>query len=71
MQAQIDIENKDNLPNSMQQSIKDQLEKKKAQRRMSMFAGTTLAIDQIQAKQNIKDALKEAHLQKTMQAMQE
>ena len=71
MQAQIDIENKDNLPNSMQQSIKEQLQKKKAQKRMSMFAGTSVAIDQIQAKQDIKEALKEAHLQKTMRAMQE
>jgi len=36
-----------------------------------MFAGTTVGMDQIQAKESIKEALKEAHLQKTMKAMQE
>ena len=60
------IQKKDLLPNSLQQSVKEQLEKKKTQRRLSMWAGTQVNQDQIDAKEKIKEALKEAELQKTI-----
>lgn len=50
------------MPSSVQQSVKEQLEKKKTQRRLSMWAGTQVNQDQIEAKEKIKEALKEAEL---------
>jgi len=36
------LKNKEEMPDSMQQSIKEALEKKKKMRKMSLAAGTTL-----------------------------
>lgn len=70
MQQQIDVEDKQVLPSSMQKSIKEQLEKKKNQRRLSMWAGAQVSQDLIDARQGIKEALKEAELQKTIKVME-
>ena len=70
MQQQIDVEDKQVLPSSMQKSIKEQLEKKKNQRRLSMWAGAQVSQDLIEARQGIKEALKEAELQKTIKVME-
>ena len=40
-------------------------------RRMSNFAGANIDMSQISAHANIKEALKEAELQKTIKAMEE
>ena len=70
MQQQIDVEDKEVLPSSMQKSIKEQLEKKKNQRRLSMWAGAQVSQDLIEARQGIKEALKEVELKKTIKVME-
>lgn len=65
------IQNKDVLPNSIQKQVSEKLEKQQAKRRMSNFAGTQLNEDQLQAKQDIKKALQEVQIQKTIAAMEE